>query len=130
MSDWLELLRNPWWFLPIGYVLTISIETPILCLGLSREHPFSRRFWCGVWLTACTYPIVVLVIPQFISIDDDYLAYLLVAETVAHFGECALFYAAFQPLKQPWRDMLVVFGANFASCLFGLLLWCSLGTYA
>ena len=80
-------------------------------------------------MTACTYPIVVLVIPQLISMQTNYVTYLLVAEAVAHIGECALFYIAFQPLKQPLRDMLVVFGANLASCFAGLLLWHWLGAF-
>lgn len=129
MPDILDWLRNPWYFLPIGYLFTIAIETPILCVGLSNQHPLTRRSGAGIWLTACTYPIVVLVIPQFISMQEHYAAYLLVAEIVAHFGECALFFVAFQPLKHPVRDMVAVFGANLVSCLAGLLLWFAFGAF-
>ena len=122
MREFLELLQIPWIFLPIGYLLTIAIETPILCLGLSPEHPLSRRLLAGVWLTACTYPIVVLVVPVWFDISEERGMYLLVAESVAHFGECALFYVTFAPLKQPWRDMAAVFGANLASFAIGELL--------
>ncbi|MBI3821525.1 MAG: hypothetical protein HY289_02475 [Planctomycetes bacterium] len=124
MQDLLELLHNPWTFLPIGYCFTIAIETPVLCAGLSSEHPMSRRILAGIWLTACTYPLVVLVIPR-----EPYAVYLLIAECVAHFGECALFYAAFRPLREPWRDMATVFGANFASFTNGLAVWYWLGAF-
>lgn len=129
MEDYLELLRNPWVFLVVGYFLTISIETPVLCLGLSPQHPLSRRLLCGLWLTACTYPIVVLVLPAFFA-PDDYVVYLAVAETVAHFGECLLFYLAFRPLERFWRDMAAVFGANLASFGIGLAITGALGLHA
>ena len=45
-----------WRFLPLGYLLTILIETPILLVGLSKRHPIKRRLLAGLWLTACTYP--------------------------------------------------------------------------
>ncbi len=126
MSDFLERLQDPWFFLGVGYLFTISIETPILCVGLSPQHPMSRRLLAGVWLTACTYPLVVLVIPQFFPLDENYPLYLLVAESVAHFGECLLFYIAFRPLDRFWRDMAAVFCANFASFVLGLLAWYAL----
>jgi hypothetical protein len=52
-----------WRFLPLGYLFTILIETPVLLIGLSRRHSIRQRLFAGVWLTACTYPIVVLVMP-------------------------------------------------------------------
>lgn len=107
-----------WLFLPIGYLFTIVIETPILCIGLSPEHPLSRRILSGIWLTACTYPIVILVIPSWFDRGSERLMYLAVAETFAPAAECILFYAAFMPLRQPLRDMAVIVLANLAS--FGL----------
>lgn len=127
MRDFLDLLQNPWIFLPIGYLFTIAIETPILCVGLSPEHPLSRRLFAGVWLTACTYPIVVLVVPFWFDVETERGKYLLVAESIAHFGECALFWIAFGPLKQTWRDMTVVFGANLASFAAGELFYWVMG---
>ena len=56
-----------WHFLVIGYLFTILIETPILLLGLSRRHSFKQKLFAGVWLTACTYPIVVLVLPLLLA---------------------------------------------------------------
>ena len=108
-----------WRFLPIGYLLTILIETPILCVGLSRRHPLSRRLLAGVWLTACTYPIVTLVLPQLFSPNSRGL-YLVVAETFAPVAECALFWLAFGRKGQVGqgsmaRDFIVIIIANLAS---------------
>ena len=129
MQDLLNLLQNPWIFLPIGYLFTIAIEMPILCVGLSPEHSLSRRLYAGVWLTACTYPIVVLVVPAWVDLETERGQYLVVAESVAHLGECLLFWIAFRPLKRPWRDMAVVFGANLASFGAGELFYWIIGMY-
>jgi hypothetical protein len=120
--------RDSWAFLIPGYLFTISIETPILLLGLSPRHSFGRRIFCGFWLTACTYPIVVLVLPMFFDVTNDRVCYLIVAESVAHFGECALFWAAFGTREEfgklsMWRDLATVFFANLASFLAGELLF-------
>jgi hypothetical protein len=119
--------HDSWAFLIPGYLFTISIETPILLLGLSPRHSLGRRLFCGVWLTACTYPIVVLVLPMMIDIGKDRVWYLLIAESVAHFGECALFWAAFGTREEfgkfsMWRDLTAVFVANLASFGAGELL--------
>jgi hypothetical protein len=50
-------------FLPLGYVLSILVETPVLLIGLSPTHSLAAKLFAGVWLTACTYPIVVLAMP-------------------------------------------------------------------
>ena len=116
MLDFLEWAQeDPWRFLVVGYFVTIAIETPILFFALSPQHSRSRRVFAGLWLTACTYPLVVLVVPQFFDIYRERTAYLLVAESIAHFGECILFWAAFRPLTHFWRDMAAVFGANLVS---------------
>ena len=70
-----------WRFLPLGYLLTILIETPVLCIGLSSRHPLKRKLLAGVWLTACTYPIVTLVLPLLFA-PDRRVRYLIVAETL------------------------------------------------
>jgi hypothetical protein len=129
MEEFLGQLQNPWLFLPIGYLVTIAIETPVLCFALSEQHPMSRRVLAGFWLTACTYPIVVLVVPQIFDHTTERLWYLVVAEGVAHFGECLLFYLAFAPLKHFWRDMAAVFGANLASFVPIEILYYALGLY-
>jgi hypothetical protein len=108
-----------WRFLPLGYLLTILIETPILVVGLSRRHPLKRRLFAGVWLTACTYPIVTLVLPQLFPADARAL-YLVVAETFAPVAECALFWLAFGVRDElgkssMWRDFIAIIVANLAS---------------
>ena len=122
MFELIHSLPHPYFVLfPIYYLFTISIETPILCVGLSSEHPMRRRILSGIWLTACTYPIVWFVVPVWFDPLAERIAYLAVAESIAHFGECALFYFAFQPRQHPWRDMAAIFIANLAS--FGLGEW-------
>jgi len=111
-----------WHFLIPGYLLTILIETPILCVGLSRRHPLGRKLFAGVWLTACTYPIVTLVLPLLFAPDRRPL-YLLVAETFAPVGECALFWLAFgnraeAGQRSMYRDFITIILANLAS--FGI----------
>ena len=111
-----------WHFLPLGYLLTILIETPVLVVGLSRRHPLSRKLLAGVWLTACTYPIVTLVLPLIFAPDRRGL-YLVVAETFAPVAECLLFFLAFSKAervssRETWRDLIAIIVANLAS--FGL----------
>jgi hypothetical protein len=112
-----------WRFLPLGYLLTILIETPILLLGLSHRHSRARKLLAGVWLTACTYPIVTLVLPLVFA-DSSRTVYLLVAEIFAPVAECVLFWLAFgsrAELGKPsmWRDFLAIVIANIASFLVG-----------
>lgn len=104
-----------WLFLPLGYAITVAIELPILLLGLSSVHRWPRRLAAGLWLTACTYPIVVLVLPLVLA-EQPRWVYLLVAETFAPLAECALFALAFRRDGARWpRDYLVIVGANLAS---------------
>ncbi len=109
-----------------GYLFTIGIETPILLIGLSPRHSYARRLFCGVWLTACTYPIVWLVLPTLFDMRTQRGWYLAVAETFAPGAECAIFWAAFGTREEwnkrsMWRDLIVIAIANLAS--FGLGEW-------
>lgn len=109
---WSRLLPN--------YLFTIAVETPILLLGLSRRHSLKRRVFCGVWLTACTYPIVGLVLPLLIDPGEQRWLYLLVAETFAPVAECALFWAAYGEKAEwgrpsMWQDLGAIVLANLAS---------------
>ena len=106
-----------WRFLPYGYLLTIAIETPILFLGLSSHHSKRRRIFAGLWLTACTYPIVTLVLPLLL-IDHSRGFFLLIAETFAPVAECLLFWLAFGK-EAKWHDFAVIVIANVASFLVG-----------
>lgn len=115
-----------WRFLPIGYLLTILIETPILLIGLSHRHLIKRRLIAGVWLTACTYPIVVLVLPPLFA-NTSRAAYLIVAETFAPVAECILFWLAYGRTedlgtKSLWRDFAAIVIANLASFGIGEIL--------
>jgi hypothetical protein len=112
-----------WTFLPLGYLLTILIETPILVAGLSRRHALKRKLLAGVWLTACTYPIVTLVLPLLFS-SQSRAVYLIVAETFAPVAECVLFWLAFgeqEYLGRPsmWQDFGTIIIANLASFAIG-----------
>ena len=115
-----------WRFLPLGYLLTILIETPILCVGLSRRHPLRRKLLAGVWLTACTYPIVTLVLPLLFAPDRRVL-YLIVAETFAPVAECVLFWLTFGKDEELGkasmrRDFIAIIVANLASIGIGEVL--------
>jgi hypothetical protein len=115
-----------WWFLPAGYLLTVALETPVLLLGLSARHPLRRKFLSGLWLTACTYPVVVLVLPILFD-SSTRVAYLLAAETFAPVAECALFRAAFGARDEGgrafrWRDFAAITAANLVSFALGELL--------
>jgi hypothetical protein len=120
---------NPWTFLPIGYAFSVLIETPILLVGLSVRHSIRRRLFAGFWLTACTYPIVILVLPALMSSSPDLRwLYLLVAETFAPVAECTLFWVAFGE-RSEWgkmsmvRDLSVIVLANLASFGLGEMFW-------
>ena len=111
-----------WYFFPIGYLTTILIETPVLLFGLSPKMSFKQKLLCGVWLTACTYPIVILVLGALLLPYSKAL-YLIVAETFAPLGECFFFWLAFRGKnlfeRRDWMQCFVaIILANLAS--FGL----------
>lgn len=116
-----------WLFLLYGYVFTVLIEAAVLLPGLSGRHPLGRRIFAAVWLNACTYPVVILVLPNFFDPATDRVRYLLVAETFAPVAECTLFWAAFGTREEwlkpsMWRDLAVITAANLASFGGGELL--------
>jgi len=115
-----------WRFFPLGYLLSILLETPILVAGLSRRHPIRRRLFAGIWLTACTYPIVVLVLPLALA-GLSRAQYLVVAETFAPVAECTLFWLAYGETEEVgkasmWRDFAAIVAANLSSFLGGEIL--------
>ncbi|MDB5308197.1 MAG: hypothetical protein JWO38_2399 [Gemmataceae bacterium] len=108
------------------YLLTVAVETAVLLVGLSRRHPVRARLFAGAWLTACTYPVVWLVLPPLFP--DRRGLYLLVAETFAPVAECVLFWLAFvRPLpparRASARDLLAVVAANLGSFGVGELIY-------
>lgn len=108
----------------ICYVLTVAIEVPILWVGLSRRHPRPRRLGVGLWLTACTYPIVWLVLPPLFR---DRFWYLFTAETFAPAAEVLLFWWAYgagaeQCRLSLLRDFSAIVVANLLSFALGELI--------
>jgi hypothetical protein len=117
-------IEDLWRFLLFGYSLTVAVETPVLVLLLSKRHALKRRLFAGLWLTACTYPVVVLVLPLVFA-DSSRALYLAVAETFAPAAECALFYLAFGGEGGDgvtWRDFGAIVLANLLSFLAGEVL--------
>jgi len=113
-----------WKFLPYGYLFSVAIEAPILMVGLSRRHPWTDRLLAGLWLTACTYPIVSLAMPLLMLPAYPRWAYLAVGETFAPVAECTLFWLAYGSRAERWKrsmwqDLAVVVLANLASFLIG-----------
>jgi len=117
-----------WRFLPLGYALTVAIELPVLWFALSRRHVPRIRLTAGFWLTAVTYPIVVVVMPLLLWPSMSRNAYLWIAETFAPAAECLLFYLAYirsLPSNPPAtrRDFVAIIVANLASFGLAELYW-------
>ena len=111
-------------WMPVYYLITVAVELPVLWCALSVRHTTRTKLFNGFWLTACTYPILWLVLPPFF---DNYWTYLAVGETLVPLIECVLFWAVFVrplPPNRPAtrRDMAAVVVANLASFGFGLVL--------
>ena len=112
-----------WAWMPKGYFFTILIETPVLWFGLSARHSAARRIFAGIWLTACSYPFVVIVFPILFEGRPEW-QYISVAEIFAALSECLLFALAFRDNRR-WndrtliRDMAAVAAANVISFLSG-----------
>jgi hypothetical protein len=118
--------RDLWLFLPLGYLFTVAIEAPVLVACLPGKFSLKERFFAGLWLTACTYPVVVLVLPTIFASSSRSL-YLLVAETFAPVAECALFWFVFRDrlhpgIKGKLRSFAVITLANLLSFGLGELL--------
>ncbi|MFO0902455.1 MAG: hypothetical protein U0939_05605 [Pirellulales bacterium] len=114
-----------WRFLFLGYVLTVALEAPVLAVGLAKRHGWSVRAIAALWLTACTYPIVVLVLPLTVELWWGRTAYVTIAELFAPLAECLLFWLAFDrdsPRRDQLYDALVIIAANLTSFLIGLWL--------
>jgi hypothetical protein len=109
--------------LMFGYSLAVAVEASVLLGGLSPLHPWRHRLFAGLWLTACTYPIVMLVLPSLLYEPHQRWLYVTVAEGFAATAECILFWAAFDRGRSTWpsrcRDWTVIVLANLASFVAG-----------
>ncbi len=114
---------EPWLLLILGYTLTVLIEVPVLCVGLSGEYSIRDRWISGMLLTAFTYPFVVMILPAVMSLAgiQSRLVYLLVAETWAPVGEVVLFrYLHRIPMRKAVdRNAAVIVIANLCSFAAG-----------
>ena len=104
---------------------TLTLLAVALLVALSPRHSVRARLFAGAWLTACTYPVVWLVLPPLF---ETRLGYLVVAEVFAPAAECVLFYFAFlNPLppdrRATTRDMVAIVLANLASFGVGELIY-------
>lgn len=110
------------------YLLTAAIETAVLWVGLSHRHGPGTKLFAGLWLSACTYPVVWLILPEMF---EERWAYLLVAETFAPVAEAVLFWWAFVR-GRPWdgaaRDIAAIVAANLASFAVGEAVWAMLAS--
>ncbi len=119
-------IADLWRFLPFGYLVTVLIEMPILYIGLPATLAPRQKLFCGLWLTACTYPVVVLALPTlFFGLAR--WKYLAVAETFAPAVECLIFWLAFRGKALDTnagrlRSFAVIAAANLASFGLGELL--------
>jgi hypothetical protein len=114
-----DLLR----FLPIGYLLSVAIELPILYFFLPSRISKALRIFAGFWLTACSYPFVGLIFP-LIFFGYSRAVYLLAAETFAPVAECLIFWLAIAgKINLSSKDLFVSFAiitlANLCSFAIG-----------
>jgi len=112
-----------WRFLPMGYTLTVLLEMPVLLIGLSAPHSWRRRIAAGLWLNACSYPVVILALPALIDPFQQRTLYTAIAEVFAPVAECVVFALAFHTaaLTTPERrrDFAAIVVANLTSFLVG-----------
>lgn len=110
-----------------GYLLTISIETPVLVLLLGKRYSLKEKLFAGVFLTGCSYPFVSVFFPMIWDPYTDYRTYVTVSEIFAPLSECIIFALLFQRRKelsarQRASDLAVVVAANLLSYLAGELM--------
>ncbi len=114
-----------WRFLVAGYLGSVLVETPVLVWGLSRKHALKDRLLAGFWLTGCTYPVIVLLIPQWVDVHAQRMAYVAASESFAALAECAIFWWTFDRGTggtRAWaQDMGTIWMANLLSWAVGAL---------
>ncbi|MCR9198172.1 MAG: hypothetical protein NXI04_05985 [Planctomycetaceae bacterium] len=108
-------------FLIFGYLATVAIETPVLCVGMDQQTPVRLRLEAGLLLTAFTYPVVVILLPFVMSGVFSRPVYLLVAEVFAPAAEILFFrFITARKLTAAFdRNDVVIIVANLLSFTAG-----------
>jgi hypothetical protein len=109
------------------YIISVSIETPVLCWLLSPRYSMATRVFCGFFLTACSYPVMALVLPRIVNPFSNYFTFMTVAEVFAPVSECFVFWVLFARRAGPGkgslkRDFVAIILANLASFAAGEVL--------
>jgi len=102
-----------------GWALAAPIEAAVLFFGLDSAHPRLVRAIAGPALTACTYPVLVLVVPALIDPAWSFAAYATAGEVSVVAAECALFFLAVGRRASAARGALAIVAANAASFVAG-----------
>ena len=119
----------------LGYLLTISLEMPVLLVGLGQRYSVKERLLAGILLTTCSYPFITILFPLIWNPYRQYRTYITVSEIFAPLCECLVFAFFFQrrkclSLKQRSLDFVVIILANLLSFLWGeWLKWLGLGLH-
>ncbi len=108
----------------MGYLLTISFETPVLFACLGKRYSAREKLRAGVMLTALSYPFVLFVFPLLWNPYENYPVYISVSEVFAPAFECLCFALLFQRSKtltgkQRILDYTAIVLANLFSFLSG-----------
>ena len=110
-------MLSPIFFLLVAGIITIVIEGTVLWFGLGRRYSAGEKLFFAVWLTATTYPVVVLVLPSFMSTTQPSSSYLLAAESFAIVTEGTLFTIGSAYLEKSvyFKELGVIVIANLIS---------------
>ncbi len=108
----------------MGYLLTISIETPVLVVGLGNRYSMKEKLFAGAFLTGFSYPFVAVFFPLIWNPYTQYSIYVTVSEIFAPLSECLLFALLFQRRKtlrgrEKVMDLVIVVLANLVSYVSG-----------
>lgn len=111
-----------------AWAATIAIEAAVLAVLLSARHGRWVRLFAGIWLSACTLPVVWFVLPELLPRGTPAAIRLVAAETFAPLAECGLFWwACIRPLpadsRATVRDCVAIVVANLASFAAGEAAW-------
>lgn len=98
-----------------AYLLTLAIETPIICL-IFNEHGIKKAVTASLLINTITLPTFWLI---FSYIPFDYWIAWGIGETAIFVIESGLLYLLFKNWK---RASMAAFLANFMSALIGVMI--------